>query len=51
MNRQETIKAYINPVIAVILGWLILEERLDWSVATATTVVLLGVALVKSAKA
>ena len=43
--------AYINPVIAVILGWLILDERLDWSVATATTVVLLGVALVKSAKA
>jgi drug/metabolite transporter (DMT)-like permease len=43
--------AYINPVIAVILGWLILDERLDWSVATATTVVLLGIALVKSAKA
>lgn len=43
--------AYINPVIAVILGWLILDERLDWSVATATTVVLLGVALVKSARA
>jgi len=43
--------AYINPVIAVLLGWLILDERLDWSVATATTVVLLGVALVKSAKA
>jgi drug/metabolite transporter (DMT)-like permease len=42
--------AYINPLIAVILGWLILDERLDWSVATATTVVLLGVALVKSAK-
>lgn len=42
--------AYINPVIAVILGWLILGERLDWSVATATTVVLLGVALVRSAK-
>ena len=42
--------AYINPVIAVILGWLILDERLDWSVATATTVVLLGVTLVKSAK-
>lgn len=43
--------AYINPVIAVILGWLILEERLDWSVATATTIVLLGVALVKSSNA
>jgi drug/metabolite transporter (DMT)-like permease len=43
--------AYINPVIAVLLGWLILDERLDWSIVTATTVVLLGVALVRSAKA
>jgi drug/metabolite transporter (DMT)-like permease len=42
--------AYINPVIAVILGWLVLGERLDWSVATATTIVLLGVALVRSTK-
>lgn len=42
--------AYINPVIAVILGWLILDERLDWSVVTATTVVLVGVALVRSSK-
>lgn len=43
--------AYINPVIAVVLGWLILGERLDWSVATATIIVLLGVALVRSSKA
>lgn len=43
--------AYVNPVIAVLLGWLILSERLDWSVVTATTIVLLGVALVRSAKA
>lgn len=42
--------AYINPVIAVVLGWLILGERLDWSVITATSTVLLGVALVRSAK-
>ena len=42
--------AYVNPVIAVILGWLILDERLDWVVATATAVVLFGVVLVKSAR-
>jgi drug/metabolite transporter (DMT)-like permease len=42
--------AYINPVIAVILGWLVLGERLDWFVGTATAVVLLGVAMVRSAK-
>jgi len=39
--------AYINPVIAVILGWLVLDERLDWIVVLATVVILLGVLLVK----
>jgi drug/metabolite transporter (DMT)-like permease len=42
--------AYVNPVIAVLLGWLVLDERLDWSVAVATTLVLTGVILVKSAR-
>jgi len=42
--------AYVNPVIAVVLGWLILDERMDWSVLLATAVVLLGVVLVKSSK-
>jgi drug/metabolite transporter (DMT)-like permease len=42
--------AYVNPVIAVLLGWLILDERMDWSVILATAVVLLGVVLVKSSK-
>ena len=42
--------AYINPVIAVILGWLVLNERLDWRVAAATILVLLGVILVNTAK-
>ena len=40
--------AYINPVIAVILGWLVLDERLDWIVVLATGVILSGVLLVKS---
>jgi drug/metabolite transporter (DMT)-like permease len=42
--------AYVNPVIAVVLGWLILNERMDWSVILATAVVLLGVVLVKSSR-
>ena len=42
--------AYVNPVIAVFLGWLILDERLDWSVLLATVIVLLGVVLVKSSR-
>jgi drug/metabolite transporter (DMT)-like permease len=43
--------AYVNPIIAVILGWLILGERLDWRVALATAVILMGVVLVQSARA
>ncbi len=42
--------AYINPVIAVILGWLILGERLDGMVVLSTAVILFGVVLVKSSK-
>ena len=41
--------AYINPVIAVLLGWLILDERLDWSVGLSTLIILAGVVLVKLA--
>lgn len=40
--------AYINPLIAMILGWLILSEPLGWRVWAATAVILGGVALVKT---
>ncbi len=43
-----TTYAYINPVIAVILGWLVLEERLDLMLVLATFLILLGVILVRS---
>ncbi len=43
--------AFINPVVAIILGWLILDERLDWRVATATAIILFGVVLVKKSSA
>ncbi|MCH8126566.1 EamA family transporter [candidate division KSB1 bacterium] len=39
--------AFINPIVAVILGWLILDERLDWRVAIATAIILFGVVVVK----
>jgi drug/metabolite transporter (DMT)-like permease len=42
--------AYVNPVIAVFLGWLILDERLDRYVALATVLVFAGVVLVKSSR-
>ena len=41
--------SYINPVIAVLLGWAILHEPLGWRVIAAMLIILSGVALVKSA--
>ena len=40
--------SYINPVIAVLLGWLVLAEPLNWRVGVATATILAGVALVKT---
>lgn len=42
--------AYLNPIVAVALGWLVLDERLDWRVAAATAIILFGVLLVNSAR-
>ena len=41
--------AYINPLIAVILGWAILREPLSWRVLISAAVILAGVAMVKTA--
>jgi drug/metabolite transporter (DMT)-like permease len=41
--------AYINPVVAVILGWLILSERLTWVSITAMAVILAAMILVRTA--
>ena len=42
--------AYVNPVVAVILGWLVLHEQLTWVSITAMTVILGGVAMVQSGR-
>lgn len=42
--------AYVNPVVAVFLGWLILHERVDRFIFTGSTIVVLSVILVTSAK-
>ena len=41
--------SYVNPVIAVLLGWMVLAEPLGWRVITAMLIILGGVALVKTA--
>jgi drug/metabolite transporter (DMT)-like permease len=42
--------SYINPVIAVLLGWVVLGEQLGWRVITAMLVILSGVMLVKGGR-
>jgi drug/metabolite transporter (DMT)-like permease len=41
---------YVNPVVAVILGWLVLHEQLTWVSVTAMAVILAGVAMVQSGR-
>ncbi|WP_084701911.1 EamA family transporter [Streptacidiphilus anmyonensis] len=43
--------AYVNPVVAVALGWLILSEPVTWSIALGGAVVVAGVFLVVSTEA
>ena len=42
--------AYVNPVVAVFLGWLILHERVDRFILAGSGIVVLSVILVTSAK-
>lgn len=42
--------AYVNPVVAVFLGWLVLHERIDHYIVLGSAVVIASVVLVTSAK-
>jgi len=42
--------AYVNPVVAVFLGWLILHEKVDRFILAGSAIVVLSVVLVTSAK-
>jgi drug/metabolite transporter (DMT)-like permease len=42
-----TTYAYVNPVIAITLGWLILDEEMNWIIIFAAMIILSGVYLVK----
>jgi len=42
--------AYVNPVIAVFLGWYFLGERVDGYIAAGTAIIIVAVALATSAK-
>ena len=43
---QASIYAYINPIVAVTLGWIILDEKLNLSIISGMAITLLGVYLV-----
>jgi drug/metabolite transporter (DMT)-like permease len=43
---QVSIYAYINPVVAVLLGWMILNEQMSFNIVTGTLITLAGVYLV-----
>jgi len=48
-TTKMSLYAYVNPVVAVILGWLVLGETLTWVSVLAMCVILAGVALVQTA--
>ena len=49
-TTKSSLYAYVNPVVAVILGWLILDESLTALSIVAMVVILGGVALVQTAR-
>jgi len=42
--------AYVNPVVAVFLGWLVLHEKVDRFILAGSAIVVVSVILVTSAK-
>lgn len=49
-TTHTALYAYVNPVVAVFLGWLILDEPLTWLSVLAMIVILAGVALVQTSR-
>jgi drug/metabolite transporter (DMT)-like permease len=49
-TTNMSLYAYVNPVVAVILGWLVLHEQLTWISITAMAVILGGIAMVQSGR-
>ena len=39
--------AYINPIIALFLGWLVLDEKMNLTIIIAAVIIILGVIIVK----
>ncbi len=54
LNHASTSKvstyAYVNPIVAVFLGWLLLHEKVDKYILAGSAIVITSVVLVTSAK-
>ena len=48
-TEQASVYAYVNPIVAVLLGWILFSEHLTVFIATGGAVALLGVYLVNKA--
>ena len=42
--------AYVNPIVAVVLGWLMLHEKVDRNIVAGAAVIVVGVVLVTTSK-
>ena len=40
--------SYINPIIALFLGWLVLDEKIDITIILSAVLVLIGIAMVNN---
>jgi drug/metabolite transporter (DMT)-like permease len=49
-STNMSLYAYVNPVVAVILGWVVLHEQLTWVSIAAMVIILAGVAMVQSGR-
>lgn len=47
-TSTTSLYAYINPLVAVTLGWLILDEKVGWNALAGMLVIFAGVALVQT---
>jgi drug/metabolite transporter (DMT)-like permease len=43
---QVSVYAYINPIVAIVCGWLVLNEKMTISVLTGTLITIAGVYMV-----
>jgi drug/metabolite transporter (DMT)-like permease len=48
-TTSMSLYAYVNPAVAVLLGWLVLREELTWLSVVAMVIILAGVAIVQTA--